>query len=82
MSPITRPGTEYAESIAVKREEPKDIAKIFRDGDLIDKALNAGIRNALLQHKRAGNPVPEWRDGKVVWIPPEEIMIPPEPQED
>jgi hypothetical protein len=27
-----------------------------------------------LQHARAGNPVATMRDGKVVWIPPEEIF--------
>jgi hypothetical protein len=26
-------------------------------------------------HKRLGNPIAEWRDGEVVWIPPEEILV-------
>ena len=29
----------------------------------------------LLQHKKAGNPVAEWRDGKVVLIKPEDIVV-------
>lgn len=47
-------------------ETPKDIAAIFRDGKPIDEAINQGNRDALLDHKRAGNPVCIWRDGKVV----------------
>lgn len=56
------------------------IEKAFRDGTPIDKALGRAVRRALLEHKRAGNPICTWRDGKVVWIPPEEIEIPEEPE--
>jgi hypothetical protein len=31
------------------------------------------IRKALREHKRAGNPIAVWRDGKVVMLRPEEI---------
>jgi hypothetical protein len=40
---------------------------------LIDKALEEAAHQALRMHKRLGNPVVIWRDGKVVWVPPEEI---------
>lgn len=53
----------------------KTIDEIFADGTLIDQALKLAIQKALLQHKQAGNPVAAWRDGKIVWIPPEEITI-------
>ena len=33
------------------------------------------LRAALLDHKRAGNPVAVWRDGQVVWIAPEDIPV-------
>jgi hypothetical protein len=33
------------------------------------------VREALLDHKRAGNPVAVWRDGKVVIVPPDEIVF-------
>lgn len=45
------------------------------DRDTIAKALAKAVRDALRKHKQAGNPVAAWRDGKVVWIPPEEISI-------
>ena len=45
------------------------------DGKEVDRAINQGIRDALLEHKRAGNPVATWADGKVVWIQPEDIPV-------
>jgi len=30
---------------------------------------------SLLQHKKAGNPVAAWRDGKVILIKPEDIVV-------
>ena len=53
----------------------KDIEALFADGTEIDRALKEAVRLALLEHKRAGNPIAEWRDGKVVWVPPEEIEV-------
>lgn len=57
--------------------EPKEktIDEIFANGTLIDLALKQAVQEALLRHKQAGNPVVAWRDGKIVWIPPEEITI-------
>ena len=39
------------------------------------EAINEGIREALLDHKRNGNPICTWRDGQVVWIQPEDIPV-------
>ena len=36
-------------------------------------AAQEAVRTALRDHKRAGNPVAGWRDGKVVLVPPEQI---------
>ncbi len=36
-------------------------------------AAQQAVRAALREHKRAGNPIAIWRDGKVVLIPPEQI---------
>ena len=40
-------------------------------GEILQRAVN----HALLMHKRLGNPIATWKDGKVVIIPPEEIMV-------
>ena len=41
----------------------------------INQAYERAVREALLKHKRAGNPVPVERDGKIVWLQPEEIHV-------
>lgn len=46
---------------------------IFDDTHRITRAFDEAVRDALLEHKRLGNPVAIWRDGKVVILPPEEI---------
>ena len=52
-----------------------DIQALFADGKEIDAALADAVRKALIMHKRMGYPVAAWRDGRVVWIPPEEIVV-------
>lgn len=52
-----------------------DAKALFADGREIDAALAQAVREAILEHKRAGNPIAVWQDGRVVWIPPEEIVV-------
>ncbi|HUY32742.1 MAG TPA: hypothetical protein VMV69_08160 [Pirellulales bacterium] len=52
-----------------------DFDDIFSKPAVIRAAIECGARDALLQHKRAGSPIAVWRDGKVAWIPPEEIEV-------
>jgi hypothetical protein len=51
------------------------LAERVRDVKLAQDALRRAVRAALLEHKRAGNPIAAWRDGKVVWIAPEDIPV-------
>lgn len=44
-------------------------------GKAIEGVLRRAVRQALIGHKRARNPVAAWKDGKVVLIPPEEIPV-------
>ena len=46
-----------------------------RDIDLIERALKRAIREALQRHKQAGNPISIWRDGRIVWLEPDEIPV-------
>ena len=41
----------------------------------IEHLLQRAARHELSIHKRLGNPVAAWRDGEIVIIPPEEIII-------
>lgn len=44
-------------------------------GEPVVAASRRAARSALVEHKRAGNPIASWRDGKVVIIPAEEIEV-------
>ena len=55
---------------------PSDIAAKFDAGTEIDDAMWDAAREALLFHRRIGNPIATWSDdGKVVWIAPEDISV-------
>ena len=56
----------------------RDLRTIMLDGTAIQRAHRASWIKTLDRHKRLGNPIVVWRDGKVVWIPTEEIQIPDE----
>ena len=52
-----------------------NISKILNNPAKVTKIIQNGINAALLKHKQAGNQVCEWRDNKVVWLQPEQIII-------
>lgn len=41
----------------------------------VERVLGRAISHALWTHKRLGNPIATWKDGGVVIIPPEEIVL-------
>ncbi|MCC2667514.1 MAG: hypothetical protein K0R24_1165 [Gammaproteobacteria bacterium] len=51
------------------------ITKILNDPKKMKQIIQDGITAALIKHKQAGNPVCEWRDNKIVWIPPDQILV-------
>jgi hypothetical protein len=60
----------------MKTEAQKDVHRIFvEERELIDKALQQGVRDAVLRHKRDGLPMVIYRDGKAVWIKPEDLSL-------
>jgi hypothetical protein len=52
--------------------ERKDISSILLNDKLVGEALNAAVRDAVQLHKEKGLPLVVWRDGKTMWITPEE----------
>lgn len=48
----------------------------FTRDEQVDSAIRRAARNALAEHKRSGNPIAVWKDGKVVEVPAEEIPGP------
>jgi hypothetical protein len=63
--------TEQAEE-TLRREHL--VAQAIEIGQVFQQAVNDALRT----HKRLGNPIAAWRDGQVVIIPPEEIVISPD----
>ncbi|MBI4709771.1 MAG: hypothetical protein HY806_00340 [Nitrospirae bacterium] len=59
----------------MKNKSEKSINAIFKEGTPIDKALKKAVQEALMRHKQAGNPIVVWRNGKIVWLKPEEIVV-------
>lgn len=58
----------------MENEPKKDINRIMREeGHLIDEALKQGVRDAMVRHKKAGLPVVIYRDGKAVWVMPQDL---------
>jgi len=51
---------------------------ILGDTEDVTRAIRRGVREALLDHKRKGQPIAEWKDGKAVWTPADQIEVPPE----
>lgn len=47
----------------------------------IGEVLQRAVNHALLTHKRMGNPIAIWKDGKAVIVAPEDIVIPPDVSE-
>lgn len=60
----------------MKIEAQKDVHRIFvEERELIDEALQKGVRDAVLRHKRDGLPMVIYRDGKTVWVKPENLSV-------
>ena len=55
-------------------EQFPSIVELCKDGRAVDAAIRRAVREAVLAHARAGNPVAEWRDGQVVWVQPAEVF--------
>lgn len=54
-------------------EAREEMARRFASDDFLLEAVQRAVREALREHKRAGNPVAGWQDGRVVIVAPEDI---------
>ena len=46
----------------------------------VEKSFQRAVREALIEHKRAGRAVADCTGGRVKWVPAQDIVIPEEPQ--
>ena len=42
---------------------------------VIERALDEAVRDALLRHKKLGQSIVIWRDGQIVRVPAEQISV-------
>ena len=60
----------------------KSIEELLSDGSEIDRAMRDAVCQALRRHKRLGESVVVWENGRVVELPPDEIEATPGPTAD
>jgi hypothetical protein len=58
----------------MRKPNERTLTELIADHAGTEAALRKAARDAVLDHARAGNPVCTWRDGKVVWLQPEEVF--------
>ena len=56
-----------------KIDPSKDLFVVYSEE--INIAYERAVKEALRKHKQAGNPVPIERDGKLVWLQPEDMEV-------
>ena len=59
----------------MSKTNPEKPSISLLDTERVERGLGAGIRDALIRHKKLGHPVATIRDGKAVLIPADEIII-------
>jgi hypothetical protein len=57
------------------KELPLEAASVADEllQDRILDAIGNAVQEAIREHNRADNPIAEWRDGRVMLVPPEQI---------
>lgn len=59
--------------------DKRTVSERMCDSKAMTKAIKEAVYEAVREHKLLGYPIVVWKDGKSVWIPPEEIeLTPPE----
>ena len=58
----------------MKTRARRDITRIMREErQAVDGAVDRGVRDAMLRHKKDDLPVVVERDGKIEWVKPEDL---------
>ena len=58
-----------------KNGNTETLEAVFSDDARIDVLAKEAVRDALREHKRKGQSVVVWQDGKVVTLAPEDIPV-------
>lgn len=57
------------------RTDEEAFAALLNDDDELDRLAHASVQDALREHKRRGQSIVVWRDGRVVTLAPEDIPL-------
>ena len=52
------------------RPSSRNILKRYFRVEYIQKIMNEAIKESLVEHKKAGNKVPVWENGRIVYVEP------------
>ena len=52
-----------------------EIEERFADGRALERAMQRATRRVLWEHKQLGYPIYALKDGRMQWIPPDEIDV-------
>jgi hypothetical protein len=63
----------------IQKNQAVDPAVI--DWEAVDEAMRKAVQRAVWEHKQLGYPIYAMKDGRMQWIPPEEIEV-EKPQDD
>ncbi len=61
------------QELVVDPEAREELIRRLSDDAFVTAAIARAVREAVREHKRAGNPVAGWQDGRVVIVQPEDI---------
>lgn len=64
----------YMKPRVEEQQTAAEAEQTWTSQDIID-AIDRAVRAALKRHKERGESVVVWRDGKIVWLKPEEIDV-------
>jgi len=56
-----------------KGPKHESIADRFNTDEVVEEAVEKAVRNAVADHKKKGNAVAIWQNGKLVWLSPDDI---------
>ena len=49
--------------------------RLHAENQAVEAAMQEAVNEAVLAHKRLGLPMVEWQDGRIVWIPAEQLAV-------
>ena len=67
------PGIGFDGKTKMETKHANDITAKFREGTVIDQAVEQARIDAMRLHKQLGQPMPVWRDGRIEWVSPEKL---------